>query len=91
MLIKVHFVWGAMALHIKNVLLSTPLQPYKTIKIALNTYNYIFILLNTIIIIIICFNIPYFQLLSFRVDNVRRISGYFFYRKLYNGGNCSTI
>ena len=26
-----------------------------------------------------------------RVDNVRRTSGYFFYRKLYNGGNVSTI
>ena len=26
-----------------------------------------------------------------RVDNVRHTFGYFFYRKLYNGGNCSTI
>ena len=26
-----------------------------------------------------------------RVDNVRHTSGYFFYRKLYNGGNFSTI
>ena len=28
---------------------------------------------------------------KYRVDNVRHASGYFFYRKLYNGGNCSTI
>jgi hypothetical protein len=46
----------------KNVLLATFLQPYKTTKIALNTYYYIFTILNIIEIVIICFNIPHFQL-----------------------------
>ena len=30
-------------------------------------------------------------LFFFSVENVRHTSGYFFYRKLYNGGNYSTI
>jgi len=43
-LTKVHFVLSAIAFHIKNVILSTRLQSYKTAKIVFNAYNYIFTL-----------------------------------------------
>ena len=62
-LTKVYFVSSAVPLHIKNIFLSTLLQPLKLQKY--NTHNYI-LQINTIEIII-CFNIPHFQLLLLHV------------------------
>ena len=52
---KVHVVY-------RHALLSTPLQLYKTTRIAFNSCNYSSTLLNTIAIIIICYNITHLLL-----------------------------